>query len=208
MANLKACIKVGVLQYNMDSYIIAAIIGAAATICGVVLKTYLSGHWQKGKLKEHTVQNENVYRALEYARGKIDCDRVVVYEFHNGDVYYSGSSQQKFSNTYEVLSDGVSSELKNQQNLRVSSFNRFIKPLIDEEEYGFWDIDQVSDIVTKTFFEDQGTKSTYCVPIELLTGKIIGILGIDYVKGGKKLTPSQKNFIKNQSCIIAGYLKA
>ena len=188
--------------------IIAATIGAAATITAVVLKAYLGSFLEKGKLQKHTIQNEDVYRALEYSRNKIECDRVVVYEFHNGDVYYSGSSQQKFSNTYEVLSEGVSSELKNQQNLRVSSFNRFIKPLVDEDEYGFWDIDQVEDIVTKTFFEDQGTKSTYCVPIQLLTGKIIGILGIDYVKGGKKLSSQQKNFIKNQSCIIAGYLKA
>ena len=188
--------------------IIAATIGAAATIAAVILKAYLGSFLEKGKLQKHTIQNEDVYRALEYSRNKIECDRVVVYEFHNGDVYYSGSSQQKFSNTYEVLSEGVSSELKNQQNLRVSSFNRFIKPLVDEDEYGFWDIDQVEDIVTKTFFEDQGTKSTYCVPIQLLTGKIIGILGIDYVKGGKKLNAQQKNFIKNQSCIIAGYLKA
>jgi len=188
--------------------IIAATIGAAATIAAVILKAYLGSFLEKGKLQKHTIQNEDVYRALEYSRNKIECDRVVVYEFHNGDVYYSGSSQQKFSNTYEVLSEGVSSELKNQQNLRVSSFNRFIKPLVDEDEYGFWDIDQVEDIVTKTFFEDQGTKSTYCVPIQLLTGKIIGILGIDYVKGGKKLSAQQKNFIKNQSCIIAGYLKA
>ena len=188
--------------------IIAATIGAAATVGAVILKTYLESHIEKGKLRRHTVQNEDVYRALEYTRGKLDCDRVVVYEFHNGDVYYSGSSQQKFSNTYEVLSDGISSELKNQQNLRVSSFNRFIKPLIDEDEYGFWDIEQVGDIVVKTFFEDQGTKSTFCVPIQLLTGKIIGILGVDYVKGGRKLTEEQKDFIKNQSCIISGYLKA
>ena len=115
---------------------------------------------------------------------------------------------RKIQTAYEVLSDGISSELKNQQNLRVSSFNRFIKPLIDEDEYGFWDIEQVGDIVVKTFFEDQGTKSTFCVPIQLLTGKIIGILGVDYVKGGRKLTEEQKDFIKNQSCIISGYLKA
>jgi len=192
----------------MDSYIIAAIIGASATICAVVLKTYLSGHWQKGKLEKHTVQNENVYRALEYAREKLLADRVVVYEFHNGDIYYSGSSQQKFSNTYEVVADGVSSELKNQQNLRVSSFNRLIKPLVDADEYGFDDLGDIEDVVSRTFFEDQGTKSTFCVPIQLLTGKIIGILGVDYVKSPQKLKAHQKDFIKNQSCIISGYLKA
>ena len=77
--------------------IIAATIGAAATVGAVILKTYLESRIEKGKLRRHTVQNEDVYRALEYTRGKLDCDRVVVYEFHNGDVYYSGSSQQKFS---------------------------------------------------------------------------------------------------------------
>lgn len=187
--------------------IIAAIIGALSTIATVYLKFSLSKASEYTKLQKHTKQNDDVYKALEYTKEKIGCDRVVVYEFHNGDVYYSGSSQQKFSNTYEVLAHGISSELKNQQNLRISSFNRFIKPLIDEDDYGFWDINQIEDIITKTFFEDQGTKSTYCVPIKLLSGKIIGILGVDYVKERKKLTSTQKDFIKNQSCIISGYLK-
>jgi hypothetical protein len=187
--------------------IIAAIIGAFSTIATVYLKIFLNEQSEHTKLKKHTEQNDDVYKALEYTKEKLESDRVVVYEFHNGDVYYSGGSQQKFSNTYEVLAHGISSELKNQQNLRVSSFNRFIKPLIDEDDYGFWDINQVEDIITKTFFEDQGTKSTYCVPIKLLSGKIIGILGVDYVKEPKKLTNTQKAFVKNQSCIISGYLK-
>ena len=133
---------------------------------------------------------------------------MVVYEFHNGDIYYSGSSQQKFSNTYELVGHGISSELKNQQNLRVSSFNRFVKPLVDKEEYGFDCLEEVDDVGIRNFFADQGTHTTFCVPIQLLTGKIIGILGVDYVKRTKKLSDKDKSFIKNQSFIISGYLKA
>jgi hypothetical protein len=187
--------------------IIAACIGAVTTIVAVFLKSKLDPHFRKGKLRQHTVQNEDVYKALEYTLEKIDADRVVVYEFHNGDIYYSGSSQQKFSNTYELVGDGISSELKNQQNLRVSSFNRFVKPLVDKEEYGFDSLTDVEDIGIRNFFADQGTHSTFCVPIQLLTGKIIGILGVDYVKRTKNISNKDKDFIKNQAFIIAGYLK-
>jgi hypothetical protein len=188
--------------------IIAASIGAITTLIATILRARIDCKIDKAKLVQHTVQNEDVYRALEYTQEKLNCDRVVVYEFHNGDVYYSGSSQQKFSNTYEVVGHGISSELKNQQNLRVSSFNRFIKPLVDSEEYGFDNTEEITDVVIKTFFEDQGTKSSFCVPIQLLTGKIIGILGVDYVRDEVKITDQDKSFIKNQACIISGYLKA
>ena len=188
--------------------IIAGIIGAAATILTALIKTKLDCKLEKGKLRRHTAQNEDVYRALEYTLEHLMTDRVVVYEFHNGDIYYSGSSQQKFSNTYELVGDGISSELKHQQNLRVSSFNRFVKPLVDNDHYEFDKLEEVNDAVIRNFFADQGTHSTYCVPIKLLTGKIIGILGVDFVRRNQKITKEQKKFIKNQATIIAGYLKA
>lgn len=187
--------------------IIASIIAALASVYGILIKAKMDKTSKPCKLAAHTVQNEDVYKALEHTLNKVDADRVVVYEFHNGDVYYSGSSQQKFSNTYEVLSEGVSSEIKNQQNLRVSSFNRFVKPLIDNDEYSFGEIVNIDNVGIKEFFEDQGTKSTFCVPIKLLTGKIIGILGIDFVKRSKVLTADDKDFVKNQATIISGYLK-
>ena len=105
--------------------IIASVIAALASVFGILVKAKIDKSHKSCKLTKHTIQNEDVYKALEYTLKELEADRVVVYEFHNGDVYYSGSSQQKFSNTYEVLSEGVSSEIKNQQNLRVSSFNRF-----------------------------------------------------------------------------------
>ena len=187
--------------------IIASIIAALASVYGILIKARMDKTSKPCKLTAHTVQNEDVYKALEYTLNNVGADRVVVYEFHNGDVYYSGSSQQKFSNTYEVLSEGVSSEIKNQQNLRVSSFNRFVKPLIDNDEYSFGEIVNINNVGIKEFFEDQGTKSTFCVPVKLLTGKIIGILGIDYVKQPRLVTKEEKDFIKNQSAIISGYLK-
>ena len=188
--------------------IIASLIAGIATVLAAALKGVFSDQKKPCKLVKHTIQNEDVYKALEYILDSLSADRVVVYEFHNGDIYYSGSSQQKFSNTYEVLSEGVSSELKNQQNLRVSSFNRFIKPLIDNDEYSFGEISNIDNVAIKEFFEDQGTKSTFCVPIKLLTGKIIGILGVDFVKGTKVLDDKEKKFSKNQETIIAGYLKS
>jgi hypothetical protein len=187
--------------------IIAAAIAALASIATVIIRAKMDRAQRPCKLQKHTVQNEDVYKALEFMLSNLNADRVVVYEFHNGDVYYSGSSQQKFSNTYEVLAEGISSEIRKQQNLRVSSFNRFVKPLIDNDIYDYAEISKIDNVGVKEFFEDQGTKSTFCVPIRLLTGNIIGILGVDYVKQSTFLTKDQLHFIKNQATIISGYLK-
>ena len=188
--------------------IIAGALGAAATLITTLIKLRWDCKVGQGKLRKHTVQNEDVYRALQYSLDYLSTDRVVVYEFHNGDIYYSGSSQQKFSNTYELVGDGISSELKHQQNLRVSSFNRFVKPLVDNDCYEFDSLEAIDDVVIRNFFADQGTHTTYCVPIKLLSGKIIGILGVDFVRREKKIPDDHKKFIKNQATIIAGYLKA
>jgi hypothetical protein len=190
--------------------VFAAIIGAVAT-----LATTLLSYWLKVKhdrlnkhrmLKDHIDQNSNVYTALEYTIEKLNCDRVHVFEFHNGDTYYSGGSQQKFSSTYEVVRDGVSSECVRLQNLRISSFNTLIKDVIDKDIFVCPNINEIKSGTEREHLEKQGVQSVYSFPIKTLTGKIVGILSVDYVFSKKELTDRELAFLKNQSVIISGYV--
>ena len=156
-----------------------------------ICATFLSIKWkqnhdykQKSRniLLEHSKRNQNVYKALKYLMDEVNSDRVYVYEFHNGEVYYSGGSQQKFSCTYEDVKDGISSEAHKSQNFRVSNFHYFVDKLLAEGGFCCTALSEIEDVTFKHLLQDRGVQSFYAVPIQTLEGKIIGLLGVDFVK--------------------------
>jgi len=184
--------------------LIAAIIGAISTLVGVFLTHKLKA--QKDPLPKDIDRNDNIYTALSYLITETEADRCYVYEFHNGDYYYSGNSQQKFSNTYEIVEEGISCEAAQEQNLRVSNYNFFIKELIQNGGSCYSNTEKIPDPLFKEKMHNKGIQSISCVPIKLLNGKIIGILGIDYVKHKVNCDGEMFNLLKNQARIISGYL--
>lgn len=184
--------------------LVAAIIGAISTLVGVFLTHKLRA--QKDPLPRDIDRNDNIYTALSYLISETEADRCYVYEFHNGDYYYSGNSQQKFSNTYEIVEEGISCEAAQEQNLRVSNYNFFIKELIQNGGLCYSNTEKIPDPLFKEKMHNKGIQSISCVPIKLLNGKIIGILGIDYVKHKVSCDGEMFNLLKNQARIISGYL--
>ena len=191
------------LEYG---YIIAAIISASATIGAV---------WMKGKLKERKDKvfdydpnlHSNVVSALEFMRRETEADRVYILEFHNGEHYFSGRSQQKFSCTYEVVNEGISREVQGLQNIRISSMHYLIKDVVDGKTFMCKDIEEFcEDLSFRSFMEMRGIKSMFARPIKTLNGKIIGILVMDFVKEHRKWGANAENFLKKQARIISGYL--
>ena len=192
--------------------IIAAVITAMATVVSVLLGQYFMN--RKRKLAKNciireTTQNANVYTALEYIMGEMGADRAYIMEFHNGDNYFSGRHQQKYSCTHEVVEEGVSSECELSQNHRVSNYHSYIHTLTVDNKFIFEDIEEVDDRGFYQLLKNKGVKSIYNVPVKTLNGKIIGILGVDYVK--EPIDQNNKEdevfaFMKRQARLIAGYL--
>ena len=137
------------------SVILSSCIVAATTIGSLLLKEYLQ--YQKNKkntsVTKYTQQNTNVEKAIRYALDQLDADRVYVYEFHNGESFYSGAHQQKFSCTYESLKAGVSSEALSLQDLRVSTFNKFVSGVVNDKGFHTADVSKVQDSLLKNWFE-------------------------------------------------------
>jgi hypothetical protein len=190
------------------SIIVAAIIGALSTLLSVWMSRRLIS---KGKdpVIEDTVKSANVYTALGYSMNEMDADRAYVLEFHNGSHYYSGRGQKKFSCTHEIVEEGISYQCNNSQEHRVSNYHGYITELIKKDFFGYADCDEVADKNFLNLLIKSGTQSIFNVPIKTLNGKIIGILGVDYVKSKKSNERSDEkdfNFMRQQSRIIAGYL--
>ena len=103
--------------------IIASVVSAIGAVVGVWLKNKLDYN-KKNSIETTTVSGVNIYKALEYIQTQTGCARSYVFEFHNGEHFFSGRGQQKFSCTYEHVRAGVSAESLNSQGHRISNYNK------------------------------------------------------------------------------------
>ena len=192
---------------------ISVLTGVVSAITAV-LGMYFKLKYDEKKSKEFNYDpklHENVISALRYIQDETEADRVYVMEFHNGEHYFSGRSQQKLSCTYETVSEGISVESPNMQNIRISNFHSLIKHISDRrkdhqtlicedvEEYN-------SDITYKSFLQQKGVKSIFARPVKTLNGKILGVIVLEYVKEKRKWSDEAEEFIRKQARTISGYL--
>jgi hypothetical protein len=86
---------------------------------------------------------------------------------------------------------------------------------VQEGVFAHSDLDTMDDYAFAKLLEHKGVQSIYNVTLKTLNGKVIGIVGVDYVRqkapAGKigfhqNPTGSLTDFLGDQSKIIAGYL--
>jgi hypothetical protein len=190
------------------SIIFASIITAVATLCSVFVgKKCMPSGKPLCPVTKDTNQSANVYAALDYILEEMKADRAYVLEFHNGGSYYSGRGQQKFSCTHEVARSGITRECNHSQDHRVSNYHSYIDMLIKEQKFILENIDHSQDQEFLKLIRRSGVMSVYNVPIKTLNGKIIGILGVDYVASkSKKFTEDDHTLMHRQAKFVAGYL--
>ena len=201
--------------------IVSAIIGASATIASVILSRRAKNiSRKKDPILSETQNNENIYTALDYLMNQMGADRAYIMQFHNGSYYVSGRSQQKFSCTHEMVLPGISREHENSRNHIVSNFHDYINKLTSDGLFCYSDIASAPDHAFVMMAQDKGVRSIYNVPIKTLNDTVIGILGVDYVKGyvdqcsidpcasseGECFDEVTNRFMRTQARIIAGYL--
>lgn len=200
------------------------IVASIISTIGTVLSVWLGHRYMKRKkvdpVVEDVAQSTNVYTALQYTMEEMGADRAYVFQFHNGGHYYSGRGQQKFSCTHEMTAQGVSRECDRSQEHRVSQYHNYISELIQKDHFAYTHVQEMEDHAFSHLLHKSGVKSIYNVPIKTLNGKIIGILGLDYVKmhanknkigfnlGNDETAfdTSSYDFMRAQARIMAGYL--
>ena len=206
------------VAFEIVAYLMAAVASCAATLGAVWLRHKLQKDEKCDTVAEETKHNENVYAALNFALEEMGADRAYVLEFHNGIHYFSGRSQQKFSCTYEIVQEGISTECQASQDHKISTYHTYISELVKNEKFEYTDIKHIEDHVFGGLLRHKGVKSIYNVPIKTLNGKIIGILGVDYVKQhavkdnaenntqAKIFNEDTSSFMQRQARVMAGYL--
>ncbi len=134
----------------------------------------------KSKLMEQIRKDEIVHLALRDLRRKYNCDRIYIWQFHNGGNFYTSSPMQKTSVTYERCSDGLERKSEKFQNTIISTITSYIKGAINYEMF-YYDIKDMPDIAIRSVCQSYGTQSHAGAPIYDDKEHLVGILSLDWV---------------------------
>ena len=133
----------------------------------------------KPLLTKSIKDNKFVADALKTILNELKADRVYLCQFHNGGKYYTGKSQQKFSTTFEVVSEGI--ELGWQERNTPTTLWCYALNMCISNNFTFNNIDKIQDLATVARLKSKGVKSITWIPI---VGKkdLLMFVGIDWVK--------------------------
>jgi hypothetical protein len=134
----------------------------------------------KEDLMEQIERDEIVHLALRDIRRQFHSDRIYIWQFHNGGNFYTESSMQKASITYERCSDGLERKSEKYQGVLVSLFAWYMKKVMMNESY-FLEMEEIEDIGIRSICSGNGTKSHVATPMFDDKNHLIGILCMDWV---------------------------
>lgn len=184
-------------------------------VLGPILLQYVKTALEKKEKKKDPLIEDIEYDALvtehlDILLDELDLDRVWITQFHNGGHFnYSGKSMSKFTMFYEAAGPGVSRILSQFQNVPTSMFAKSLNEVMKNNELVVDDFDDdtkyaygLRDIATST-----GCRSIYLVGLKCPTNnKILGLLGVEFVKESHIFTQEEKARIKEIGAFLAGVL--
>jgi hypothetical protein len=160
--------------------------------------------------KEHIKTDESILKKLEWIKEKYHCDRVWLAEFHNGIKTYSGKSFQKFSVTYECVSQGIAAEAVNTQNIPTTIFTPFFRKLVEDHYYYAKNTKEKNDNISaimESFWENRGIKSFLALSIKDLNNNFVGFICLDGVINGIEIEDLDIQKLITSAYNLAGYLE-
>lgn len=195
---------------NLTTLEYAILTSIVAPITIIIVKYFIDKYKKKPDMITDTLKTSDlIITELDHIKDEFEADRVWISQFHNGGHFYpTGKSIAKFSIVYEVVGVGIDSIQTSYQNIPVSLFSKSINHLINDNNICISDFKDVS-IAThglKYIAEESGCKSSYFFAIKTLSGKFIGILGVNYTKKKSKLSPENIHLLFNHATAIGGVL--
>lgn len=152
---------------------------------------------RKKTIKEELESAEKVNSILETLIEDTGADRAYVFQFHNGDYFYTGNSIDKMTNTHEAVSRGISREQISCMGIMVAPFRYLVSGMLSKDVFEVPSVSDLDQYNTKIFLSERGAKSTYLVIMEDNTKKPVGFIGLDFVKDNKVLNTYEKAVLKN-----------
>lgn len=200
--------------YHLTLLLVALITGVISPVVLQITKFFLlkSSTSKITKYKDTNKDEELIIKKLENLIIKYKADRAWIAEFHNGETNYSGKSFQKFSETYEEVAKGISSEALNTQSIPTSIFVRFFNELNTKGFYLLKDVRSIGgkDMIglsLESFLETRSIVSFLAIAIKDINNNFVGVLCLDSVHGPFELTEEDIRTVTYTAANLAGYLE-
>jgi len=161
-------------------------------ITSYVFKDVIINQFEKDPIPQQVEASNQINRDLKQLMDKGGASRAYIFQFHNGITFYTGQHAQRFSCTYEAVTEGISREAYNLQNLQVSIFSWWINEVLSGR-MTYYNIEDMADYTSRITLQQQGIKSIICRPL-IHQGKIVGIVGLDYVQSSNNIV-NDRTFI-------------
>jgi hypothetical protein len=184
---------------------LTAVVGPLAVY---IVKDKLSK--KKADILHQELQLSNIVQdKLTEIQKKFGVDRIWITQFHNGGHFYpTGKSIQKFSIIYEATSTNAGSIQHNFQNIPINLFSKSINYVLENNMLCIPDFkDETKPTYGLRYLaEETGCKSAYEFALRNISGKFIGVVGIDYVKSKKNLSHEQLEEIQYTIAALGGLI--
>jgi hypothetical protein len=141
------------------------------------------GYKKKKTLKEDLEASEKISLLLNKLIEDHSSDRALIFQFHNGEYFYTGHSIDKMSNTHECVSKGVSREQIYSSNIFTSPYRNMMRDLLNNNIVVYTNTDDIEDFNTRVFFSERGAKSVVMTLMRDKSDRPVGILCMEFVKG-------------------------
>lgn len=178
---------------------------AGGFICYFVVKKKLTEYFKEiknnlnvgSKVPKQAKTDIEIIRRMEQVKELLNADRVLVYEFHNGEHYANGRSALKFSCTYEVYRAGITPIQTKVSAVPISCVPHFITQLLDEEFIKQVNIENIKDKMPATYQlrKSLSITSYQDLVIKNTKGEPVGFIAVQWCDG-KKMCSDDKELYK------------
>lgn len=125
---------------------------AAIVIGAITFKKKMDSYFDEKKenvpgkvIKQSDIDNKILTR-LEHVKEALNADRILVFDFHNGEHFANGRSALRMSASYEVVRYGVERKQQDLQKLPLSILPNLIRELLDKGIYFVDDFEKFKNV--------------------------------------------------------------
>ena len=177
------------MEFNIQYIdLLKIILPSVATLLGVVLSWYLKykyGEYKQKKIDRELSHSKLIQTILDQLLVEYKCQRAFIFQRHNGGRYQTGKSMTKLSTSFEALEEGVSTEVSRYQNLPISLYTNFVEDVLGHKAV-YASVEDISDLITKAFFTQRGSKSAVVYPIRK-NNELIALVGFEWTHKSEKI---------------------
>lgn len=165
----------------------------AYTAAGTLVVYNIWDTWSKKRKNDHekkygnpeimrqVIQKDKIIDALLIElREQTDSARILIYMFHNGDHYFSGSPVQRMTCAYESVAGGIASVLSDQKGLIASKFSGMLDLMFDSTPL-LIDVEKLPESYSKVILDSLNILSFACAPLHQ-NDLIVGCLQVHWIR--------------------------